>query len=355
MPSNQPSVEPSAAPSAHPSALPSEVPTLAPSASPSGLPSNLPSAVPTRAPSGSPTRTAQPSSFPSVNPTVKPSVSVSPSLRPSVAPSKQPSQKPSASPSKQPSPSPIGSTAGTPAPTNEPVILPTCFSGVNTVEVRGRGEIPIETLRIGDEVRDGHESFSRVYSLGHKDRTSRVEYLQIFSDLDKPLEVTRWHYVIANSVIVFANDVKVGDVVSGNHTVTKIRSILRRGKYAPLTESGYIEVSGVVASNYAILLRIPPWILHPIFHALLAPFRLVCTVNFGVCAGETYTNGDSDWGYYTRPMLAAFSTLGSPLQVLTLIAIAPVVVALTYPSLALALAGMLLLRAAKKRQKGKIA
>lgn len=199
--------------------------------------------------------------------------------------------------------------------------------------MRGVGIIPIENVQIGDFVRDGPSSFSRVFSLGHDDHETETEYIQLFANtLSRPLEVTPRHFVLlANSEMVTASVVQVGDKLSGNHTVTRIHIIERRGLFAPLTESGYIQVSGVVASNYAALLDISPLLLHQLSHVFLAPVRWACYFDFDVCKNETYTNGNSDWGYHAVWFVALFQSFCPPMQLFAVLVTGPLLVALSYP------------------------
>jgi hypothetical protein len=92
-----------------------------------------------------------------------------------------------------------------------------------------------------------------------------------------------------NNHAVRAQDIQVGDILSGNK-VTHILTVQRRGLYAPLTESGTILVSGVTASCYVdIAPSVMPTIQACASHAALAPLRILCAWKFSICQNETYT------------------------------------------------------------------
>jgi hypothetical protein len=137
----------------------------------------------------------------------------------------------------------------------------------------------------------------------HVDQNAEVEYLQIFTEHqlnDKPLEITRDHYlpVKNNNVnhhytVMRAGDVQIGDVLLGGGKVVAIDSVQRRGLYAPVTENGEIQVSGVTASCYIHLLEdVSPVVQAVASHVALAPLRVACAWDFSVCQNEKYTDAD---------------------------------------------------------------
>ena len=186
-----------------------------------------------------------------------------------------------------------------------------CFSHVNTVEVQGQGHVSMDSLKIGDFVRAGKNKFSRVYSFLHLDRDVEAEYLQIHAEgLKAPLEVSPEHMVFVKSTPVRASQVKVGDML-GENKVSEIKTVKRRGVYAPVTESGDIVVSGVLASSYAAVHSYTPINQHTEAHAFFAVRRLVCAFNFGICENETYT--EDGFPVWLSPMVHfALSTKQNP-------------------------------------------
>jgi len=182
-----------------------------------------------------------------------------------------------------------------------------CFSGNNMVEVQDKGFVSMESLSIGDAVRVNGGKFSTVYSFGHNDKYVVADYLQIKAKgLKKPLELSEDHMLYVqspNSVkAVAAGLVKVGDMVVSadgmGMIVEAINEVKRRGAFAPFTETGNVVVSGVVASNYVSLMETRlPVSMQWIAHTFNAPHRMICSVSFGVCEKESYTNGISNWVY----------------------------------------------------------
>merc|ERR1719373_1113145 len=196
-----------------------------------------------------------------------------------------------------------------------------CFSGRNTVEVLGRGMVPMDTLKIGDSVRIMGGNFAKVYSFGHFHSSQKAGYLQIQTTEGNTLEITPKHMVFVQSAgktkSVPASSIKVGDMLVTNNDigseVSKIGKVQRKGTYAPFTTSGDIVVSGIAASNYVSIMKEEeiglPISMQWIAHTFNAPHRFVCTaIDFSICENETYTKeGLSTWialPYYTAEWLA---------------------------------------------------
>ena len=217
-----------------------------------------------------------------------------------------------------PTPTATAPTATAPTPTATgptPADVPdpaSCFSGRSTVQVQGKGETPISQLRIGEFILTGDGSFQNVYAFGHKDRTSKIEYLQIRTEgmakNRRPLEISadhligKYNEITKTTQFVPAEDLKVGNLlIDEQGTPIKVKSIdaaKSQGLYTPLTPSGTVVVNGVVASSYAV----PPsfvktgvsgQMLHLIQHGALAPYRAFCALTGG-CENETY---DKSTGY----------------------------------------------------------
>jgi hypothetical protein len=199
----------------------------------------------------------------------------------------------------------------------------TCFSGENTVEVEGKGLIPIGQLEIGDNVNVGADSFERVYSFGHYSKTGKYSYLQIYNEDTKPsLEISKDHMLFVENKgkkkSVPASTVKVGDSMVMNSgdvsRVSKVKTVIREGAFAPFTMSGKIVVNGVVSSSYVSLQGTDtvmiggiktPFAMHFVAHLLTAPLRMMARV--GLLSGETYnSDGLSNWiagPYYLTELL----------------------------------------------------
>lgn len=218
-------------------------------------------------------------------------------------------------PTSTPAPTPAPITDSTPAPlsismppTSPPVGQPTtpsssapptgswCFSSENSVEVLGIGETAMDRLQVGDHVRTSN-GFSRIFSFGHMDRDSDVEYLQIEArGLNQSLEITAEHMVFVGGWPIRADSVQVGDRLDapghiGHHKVLSIQTVKRQGAYAPITASGDIVVSGIHASSYVAPLQVPSLWQQAMAHALFAPHRLLCAVHWESCENESHRDG----------------------------------------------------------------
>jgi len=250
-----------------------------------------------------------------------------------------------------------------------------CFSSFNTVDVKDKGTVFIDQIQIGDLVRisDGKdEAYSRVYSLGHLDHESQAQYLQIFmEELQQPLEISPKHLLYVNGRLSPALQVQKGDVLRNKGTpkvVSKIKSVQRRGKYAPLTESGTIQVSGVDASNYVSMSNILPSTIiklfnfvpyqfhHAIGHGWTAPLRWLCAMDFSICKGETYTNGYASWFHETLRFTTKLGETPKLVQLGFALLVAPILLALNSPLSMVALVVSIIIwykNAATTKTKGK--
>lgn len=212
-----------------------------------------------------------------------------------------------------PSPPMVPPVAPTPSP-SAPFSSSVCFSSKNTVTVLNKGPISIEALEIGDYVQmpaGNGGMYSRVYAFAHKDPTTVTLYRQIRVGADQ-IELSDDHLLFVNNdTLKRAKDVEVGDLV-GKERVDTISMVHRRGLYAPLTESGVIVVSGVPASNYvALLAAVNPAIQVHVFHSVLAPLRLFCSLDGETCKLEEYHEAYSSrifWLIQVVETIAAFNT-----------------------------------------------
>ena len=190
---------------------------------------------------------------------------------------------------------------------------PICFSGESTVEVRGQGLVPMSELKIGDYVMASNGMFSQVYGFGHKARSFKTKYLQVFTESmhkEHPLEISAEHLIYTHdtskntSMLVAAGDLRVGDslltALGSPSTILWIRVVERQGVYSPLTVSGSLLVNGILVSSYVsrswLKDRVSGDTLHKLQHGAMSPVRLLCTF-FTSCKTESYneTTGFSGW------------------------------------------------------------
>ena len=196
----------------------------------------------------------------------------------------------------------------TPAPTGPPSLHVFCFSGDCEVEVENKGSVKMSDLALGDYVKVVDNKYEPVYSFGHKDGESSAEFLQIVTKGNRrPLEISKDHMVVVEGGRhVPASSVKRGDnlvTADGDLVVVKtIRTVMRKGIYAPFTASGSIIVNDIAASNYVAFqgseyLQIAgfdtPFSFHWLAHIFNSVHRVAVMIGF---SGESYTaTGVSQW------------------------------------------------------------
>lgn len=186
-----------------------------------------------------------------------------------------------------------------------------CFSGMNTVLIHGTNDpIPLRQLKVGDYVQVGSDEYSQVYSFGHYDHDKEATFVQIrFEDNnDASLELSTQHLVFtSNHQLKTVSEVIVGDSLLGDkqeRVVQSVQRVIRRGVYAPLTKSGNIVVSGVIASNFVKMLHhdvgvsVSSWPNHHYFgKTYMYPYQLFCSYFMKQCQEETYYDGYSYYVY----------------------------------------------------------
>eukprot|EP00797_Seminavis_robusta_P003747 Sro123_g059410.2 (399) ;mRNA; f:10460-11656 len=193
-----------------------------------------------------------------------------------------------------------------------------CFSSVATVQVLGKGTIPMADLQVGDHVWSSKHKYEEVYAFGHYSREESGSFLQIQTKDPKgssshfaPLEVTGEHlvYVLDHKNPIRADSLSPGDALGQTEetarVVSKISQVKRRGLFNPLTPSGTLVVDGIDASSYISFQEskeyvelqggLPTMLSHHDFvHVALSPFRLLCTSS--LVAAHLICNSYNDHG-----------------------------------------------------------
>jgi hypothetical protein len=232
---------------------------------------------------------------------------------PTKAPVETPMDSPNDPPTDAPinTPPPTGRTSGSP---DTPVSF--CLSSETLVTVK-RGDstkgILMKDLKVGDHVQDGADSFSQVYSFGHYNQHAKTPYLQVHiasaDPSQQPLELSREHMAfVYDGAAVPASMLSAGDFLSlanGDHAeILHINPIVRRGAYAPFTESGKLIANELLVSSFVAMdpnrsgvnvYGIPVLSYQWLAYVTQTPHRLYCKV-FGVDESPDYTeNGLSVW------------------------------------------------------------
>jgi len=182
-----------------------------------------------------------------------------------------------------------------------------CFSGDSLVTVENRGFVKMADLALGDVVMVSNKKYEPIYSFGHKDPDTLVAYLQIVTDHGQSLVISEGHMVVVDGGRkVPASVIKEGDMLLTTAdelvAVKSIRSVVRKGAFAPFTDSGTIVVNDIIASNYIAYQRSEylniggintPLSFQWIAHTFNSMHRLLVMGGF---THETYTaEGVSHW------------------------------------------------------------
>jgi len=175
-----------------------------------------------------------------------------------------------------------------------------CFSGHSTVKLEDSTIVRMSDLKIGDRVQVSEDGkFDTVHSFGHYQPESVSEYLSIQSTAKaSPITISAPHMMfLNNNKAVPASLIKVGDVLLGGNTVTKVDTVSLKGAYAPFTNSGTIVVNGIVASNYVSLTGTASYLgmdMQSIAHTAVTIRRMACQLN--LCSEESYNEkGVATW------------------------------------------------------------
>jgi hypothetical protein len=206
-----------------------------------------------------------------------------------------------------------------------------CFPSHASCEVKGRGAVLMEDLKIGDHVLvGGGSSYEPIYSFGHRLRDASHEYLRIKASSTE-VEVSAEHLLfVKDRGPIPASQVEVGDSLLNESEeelkVHSVTTIMAHGVFAPFTPSGRIIVGGVLASSFVSLDNSPTlqilgveFTYHWLSHIFESPHRLVCH-HLGQCLNEAYdSNGLSLWA--SAPFHLTKTLLSQPLHVQYLVLI----------------------------------
>lgn len=156
----------------------------------------------------------------------------------------------------------------------------TCFPSNGRVLLSNGSSGYIAHLTIGDYVKDGSDSFSRVVLFTHSDHQAINVFTQITTRTSS-VRLTPSHYIYLNGSLRPAGHAKVGEtvlIVKDNNKsfleeITSVTTVSDKGLWNPQTESGRIAVSwkgnAIVASTYTSAIE------PSISHSLLSPIRFV--------------------------------------------------------------------------------
>lgn len=160
-----------------------------------------------------------------------------------------------------------------------------CFPADSTVRTEDGKLVRMEDLSHAHRIAIGGGKHSDVFFFGHRNPAEMSTFVHIqTASTGKELRLSAGHYLYANSKLVTARTVTVGDTLETGDgqtvTVTSIRKQLARGVYAPATLHGNLVVDGIVVSSYTDA-------VHPrVAHTLLTPLRVAHQLGLtGLTAG----------------------------------------------------------------------
>lgn len=166
----------------------------------------------------------------------------------------------------------------------------------------------MKDVKLGDRILVQGGKYEPVYSFGHFDPRATAEYVQLTTQSTR-LSLSKEHIVfVEGGRSIPASIVKVGDkleLASGElGVVREIKSVVRRGVYAPFTATGTLIVNGVKSSTFIAYqgsetLEIAGFdtriSFHHLAHAFEAHHRAWCRY-ISSCENEEYTKeGISLW------------------------------------------------------------
>lgn len=151
--------------------------------------------------------------------------------------------------------------------------LNACFPGDSKAELEGGMLVRLDSIKAGDRVRTGADSFSEVYFFTHKEPIGHYEFVKIRAHSGHELRASAGHYIYASGALRPASQVRLGDELSlgsgETTTVAEVSEIVATGLFNPQTIQGDIVVDGVVSSTYTTAVE------PRIAHASLLPARLL--------------------------------------------------------------------------------
>jgi Hint module len=146
-----------------------------------------------------------------------------------------------------------------------------CFPSSATVELRDGSVVRMDDLSIGDDVKVGPNTFSKVFMFTHRVSGIFTVFLEISTSSGASIALTGGHYIHADGALIPASKLRVGSAVrlgtgQVDH-VLSVRTVHRTGLYNPQTLQGEVVVNGVLASTYTTAIE------PELAHVVLLPFR----------------------------------------------------------------------------------
>merc|ERR1712048_1498267 len=189
-----------------------------------------------------------------------------------------------------------------------------------TVELQGGRTARMDEIQVGDSIKTQDGNYERIYSFGHKSQDRMADYLELSTSSATKLTISAEHLVYERDAgFIPAADIQVGDIVlvqqeqEEEATITRIRTVRRKGLYAPFTASGTVVVNDVLASSF-IAIAPMKFVQNPQWVARIGelPHRVWCTL-LQDCSNESYDEEGVNviWGRLPMDFLEYTTTSSS--------------------------------------------
>lgn len=186
--------------------------------------------------------------------------------------------RPTRSPTTSPTNSPTKSPTVSPSPSRNASSDEVCFPQDATVRLQDGRILQMHELNVGHLVQVAPHQYSPIFMFTHRVPTISYTFVRLRTAKGFTIRLTASHFIYANSRLVPASHVSVGQTLSlvdGADVVVSVDSVNAKGLYNPQTLHGDIMVDGVRVSTYTKALS------YRASHSALTPFRVLFSL-FGI-------------------------------------------------------------------------
>lgn len=189
-----------------------------------------------------------------------------------------------------------------------------CFPSGATVETKSKGYIPIEEVKLGDELRTA-TGFSSVYAFAMRTASKMTRYRKFTTASSHTIEMAEDGIVFIGEHLEpkLAIEVQIGDLMicmpeKQPCMVTSVETVKREGAIHPLTYDSTIVVNGVLVSahygvGFVLVIKIHDYYLvnkHEFQQILFSPLRLICRLSREKFCGEVNHYDNDGSHHYVR-------------------------------------------------------
>jgi indian hedgehog protein len=191
-----------------------------------------------------------------------------------------------------------------------------CFPETTKVEKIDKQLINISELKYGDyiksyDINTNKWIYSKFMFYLHNDKTIKTKYISIKTSTNKTLFISKYHLIPIKSLndndikYIFANELKLNDILIPNEYIIELNEIYQYGAYAPLLESGTILVNDILASCYANT----KWhnLVHFVFQPIIKLYNIININDYQLTIdNESNNNNDDNIFWYARYLYSFF-------------------------------------------------